>query len=327
MFRKSMIPLSKQRSIQNMALEEESLNPSVIETNTKGNLERQNTIIQHFDISRIKNLTEKCDRQFAIVSENKLNSNEPNPKKKIKMNWKFLSKNTQIVTKKDEQLLGFDPTKEIYEHYTEVPSTDEIYRYLLNAKRARQIFAASKKSEFDKFQEDREGPRDISFTKLAQKEKAAKQQETMRRLSRRHKDDELQQIVDIVRKPVMDKTRKECMMVRDWILSKSRKTSIIHTFLQQLQDDPHGEVEALEFVRGLKYKLFNRKEAIIRQNATGYAYFILLSGRVKVHVNRNLWSDEIANERAEGRLGIGQCVDTCEPGAVCHIHSIQQNLF
>ena len=292
------------------ALDENTVTPSVLESTTTGNL---NTVIKDFDISRISHLTEKSDRRYADGQ-----SGMPGDIKPKKMDWKFLSKNTAIITKKDEQLLGFDPTNEVYKHYTDVPSTDEIYRYLLDAKRARQLFAASKKSEFDKIQSEKRTDRvsRMSMSRVAEKELAAAKRAAERRLSR-GRDDEIQKLVDIVRKPIFQKTRAECIEVRDWILEKSRKESIIYTFLSQLKDDPEGLVESLEFVRGLKYQLFNRDEPIIRQHEVGYMYFILLSGKVRIHVNKNLWSDEIADERSVGRLGMGQVVDTCGPGAVC----------
>ena len=237
----------------------------------------------------------------SISSTNTQQDDESASSEYAKKRWKFVRAHRDVLTKKSviEKFL-----MQKYEHYSDVPSTSQIVSALYWEKQHKSKVLNLRRNQF--YSQETKSMHTIQS--VAAKELLAKKIAKERKSNNEHA---ISTLIEILRMEHSQRSIKQLKVVLSWLQTHCPKNALIYNFLQRATTQ-----ESLEFCRGLNYRLYDKNEAIIRQGETGDAYYILLSGKAGVYINKNLWAGEIANENKKktSSQGIGDKIDLIHPG-------------
>ena len=218
------------------------------------------------------------------------------------VHWKFLSHSHDLLSKQSVvgKWLNTD-----YIHYADIPSVEMVTHALLWEKEMKLQLAQQRKDQFHSQETEsmKKLQSVIARGLLAKRKEAERQEQGKTYLSR---------LIQILRLEPHERSVAQLEVLLAWMRANCPENAMVFNFLQLATPS-----ECLEFCSGLKYAIFDKNEAILRQNETGHTYFILLTGRASVYINKSLWIGEVANEnkKQSSSLGIGDKIDTIHPGS------------
>ena len=223
--------------------------------------------------------------------------------------WNFISKNKDLLQRNVFQSDGLDQyERKTYRSYSEVPSVSEIFDAIRARNKIKHSILTRRKT---KFAENENKPRStfVNIVNKQTKSHALKKRRLSVTMSPSSADQKIAQLIEVTRTEPEFRSDKSLQVLKNWMMENCRQDSIVSTFLRDCDFE-----DGNEFCRHLQYQIFTKNEAIVRQNAYGYSYFIILTGECNIYVNNYLLGDEIADPIRSDRQGIGEYIDRIKQG-------------